>query len=226
MPFASCVALPTVRLSNVLKSEPNGPAIKSPVSRPLVSDPATKISPKIGKPPPVEKPKTVRARPQPKATEVANDQNSTASVDNIKRLQAEAEASIQQLKQSPAADPMSSLTAMNNIKEMIAETDSLGILEGSVASTINTEKAKLTPGHLQDVLASYAARKEILSQQDIFDDLPEVSYVDAVIARIQNAKSQDDINAVYADPAFDELSGADRERIDNEAQQREAELQD
>ena len=157
----------------------------------------------------VEKPKTVRARPQPKATEVANDQNSTAS---------------EVVKTS--IDPIKSLTAMNNIKEMIAETNSLEILEADVASTINTEKAKLTPGHLQDVLASYAARKEILSQQDIFDDLPEVSYVDAVIARIQNAKSQDDINAVYADPAFDELSGADRERIDNEAQQREAELQD
>ena len=60
----------------------------------------------------------------------------------------------------------------------------------------------------------------------MFAGVEEVSYVEQVIARIQNAKSQDDINAVYADPVFDELSGADRDRIDREAQQREAELQD
>ena len=78
-----------------------------------------------------------------------------------------------------------------------------------------------------EVLADYSARKKLLEdQQDMFADVVEVSYVDAVIKRIQNAKSQDDINAEFDDPAYEELSGADQERINKEAQQREAELQD
>ena len=72
----------------------------------------------------------------------------------------------------------------------------------------------------------YAGRKEILSQQDIFDEEPQMSFVESSIARIRNARSQDDINEVYADPFFEELSDTDRERIDLEAQQRESELQD
>ena len=78
-----------------------------------------------------------------------------------------------------------------------------------------------------EVLADYAARKKFLEdQQDMFAGVEEVSYVESAILKIQNAKSQDDINDVYADPAFDEISGADRERVDKEAQQRESELQD
>lgn len=76
------------------------------------------------------------------------------------------------------------------------------------------------------MLTLYTQRKEILSQQDIFgESQPEVSYVDAVIARIKVAKNQDDINAEYSDPAFDELSDQEKAEIDYAAQQREAELQ-
>ena len=71
-------------------------------------------------------------------------------------------------------------------------------------------------------------RVESLEQRNMFAGVvdAELSYVESAILKIQNAKSQDDINDVYADPAFDELSGADRERLDKEAQQRESELQD
>lgn len=62
--------------------------------------------------------------------------------------------------------------------------------------------------------------------EDMFADVvdAELSYVDAVVLRIQNAMSQDDINAEYADPAIEELSDADRKRIDDAASKREDEL--
>lgn len=123
-------------------------------------------------------------------------------------------------------DPVKSLSVLSNLKEMVANTNDLSELETVAASSIKEAKPNLTPGHHQDILATYAARKEILSQQDIFDEKPPTSFVDGAIARIRNARSQDDINDVYADPFFEELPTADRERIDSEAQQREAELQD
>ena len=128
--------------------------------------------------------------------------------------------------QSPAADPIKSLGIKTGLQRNVTEAADLDALK-IVAANIREYKPKLTAGHMNEVLADYSARKKFLEdQQDMFAGVEEVSYVDSVIARIQNAKSQDDINAVYADPAFDELSGADRDRIDGEAQQREAELQD
>ncbi len=181
----------------------------------------------------VEQPKKTRSR-TPRVVEAENVQNSTpndavdaeSSVDNLKRLQAEAEALVQQSKQSPAADPIKSLGIKTGLQRNVTEAADLDALK-IVAANIREYKPKLTAGHMNEVLADYSARKKFLEdQQDMFAGVEEVSYVDSVIARIQNAKSQDDINAVYADPAFDELSGADRDRIDGEAQQREAELQD
>lgn len=97
----------------------------------------------------------------------------------------------------------------------------------AVAKSITNSKASLLPEHHQELLTAYAQRKEIVSQADIFDvvDQPAVSYVDAVIARIQSAESQDDINAEYADPAIEELSDQDRQKIDLAAGKREQELQ-
>ncbi|WP_053086585.1 recombinase RecT [Acinetobacter sp. 243_ASPC] len=62
--------------------------------------------------------------------------------------------------------------------------------------------------------------------EDMFADVvdAELSYVDAVVLRIQNAATMDDINAEYADPAIEELSDADRKRIDDAASKREDEL--
>lgn len=77
-----------------------------------------------------------------------------------------------------------------------------------------------------DVMIAYTQRKETLSQGDIFIEVDaEIGFVDGVILRIQNATSQDDINAEYANPAIEELSDVDRQRIDLAAQQRETELQ-
>ena len=62
--------------------------------------------------------------------------------------------------------------------------------------------------------------------EDMFADVvdAELSYVDAVVLRIQNAATMDDINAEYADPAIEELSDVDRKRIDDAASKREDEL--
>ncbi|AOA57553.1 recombinase RecT [Acinetobacter larvae] len=77
------------------------------------------------------------------------------------------------------------------------------------------------------LMTAWAARKEIVTQGDIFNDSvvdAEVGFVDGVILRIQSAKTQNDINAEYIDPAIDELSDQDRQRIDLAAQKRESEL--
>lgn len=94
-----------------------------------------------------------------------------------------------------------------------------------VAKQITALKKDLTPGDLGEVMTAYAQRKEILSQADIFDEPNDTSFVDKVIARIEAAKSQDEINAEYADPAIEELSDADRQRINLAAGKREQELQ-
>lgn len=82
-------------------------------------------------------------------------------------------------------------------------------------------------GHV--LMTAWAARKEFLTQGDIFADTTEVvdaelSFVDGVILRIQAAETQDAINAEYMDPAIEDLSDQDRQRIDLAAQKREAEI--
>lgn len=124
-------------------------------------------------------------------------------------------------------DPAKSDMAKGGLLSLIQKAKDVAELE-QLAKTITNTKPRLLPEHIQELLTAYAQRKEILAQADIFDVEPEpqMSYVESAINRIRNARSQDDINDVYADPAFDEISGADRELIDQEAQQREAELQD
>lgn len=72
---------------------------------------------------------------------------------------------------------------------------------------------------------------EVPAEEDMFAGVQdpsivdaELSFVDLVVLRIQNAKSQDEINAEYANPAIDELSDEDRQRIDAAASQRESQL--
>jgi len=179
-------------------------------------------------------PKVVEEVPAVEVMQAEKVQNSKSgdvvdaelSVDELKRLQAEAEAVVQQQKQPTSADPIKSQMAKGGLKNQIANAPSVEALK-EIAATVRDYKLKLTNDDMGEVLADYAARKKFLeNQQDMFAGVEEVSYVDAVIKRIQNAKSQDDINAEYADPAFDELSTADRDRIDKEAQLRESELQD
>lgn len=70
--------------------------------------------------------------------------------------------------------------------------------------------------------ASFTTEETV--EEDMFAGVQDVPFVDAVIQRIENAKSQDEINAEYANPAIDELSDEDRQRIDAAASQRESQL--
>lgn len=135
---------------------------------------------------------------------------------------------LEEVQQAPAVNEIKSQNAKGGLKRQIADASSVDELK-EIAATVRTYKLKLTDNDMGEVLADYSARKKFLEeQQDMFAGVvdAELSYVESAILKIQNARSQDDINDVYADPAFDELSGADRERLDKEAQQRESELQD
>ncbi|WP_296283616.1 hypothetical protein [uncultured Acinetobacter sp.] len=133
---------------------------------------------------------------------------------------------------SSQIDPTQSLNIMTKIKENIAQTNDVQVLETTVANEINSSKTSLTPGHHQDVLTTYAQRKEILSQGDIFADTatPSDNPVDRAIARIEKCQSQDDINLVWEEIENDPyltraLSAEDRKLIEAAADRREAEIQ-
>lgn len=128
-------------------------------------------------------------------------------------------------KQSKALDVNKSGMVKGGLLHQIDDAKTVNELE-AVAKNITTNSSKMTPEHNQEVLTAYAQRKEVLSQEDMFAGVvnAELSFVDAVILRIQNAKNQDDINAEYADPAIEELSNEERQRIDAAASQRESEL--
>lgn len=165
-------------------------------------------------------------RSQPKVVESAAAKVNEQSKTEIEAINAQAEKEAS--KASVGDVGGTSIDLLYNKKKeglikRINEIDSVESLERFVPAIT---AAKLKPQDQQELMSIYAGRKEILSQQDIFDEEPQMSFVDSSIERIRNARSQDDINEVYADPFFEELSGADRDRIDLEAQQREAELQD
>ncbi len=156
---------------------------------------------------------------------VGDQRLTTGHLEDLKKLCVALKA---KLKPKPVAiDPTNSDMAKGGLLTLIQKAKDVAELE-TLAKTITNTKPRLLPEHNQELLTAYAQRKEILAQADIFEVEPEpqMSYVESAIHRIRNAISQDDINDVYADPAFEELSGADRELIDQEAQQREAELQD
>lgn len=179
---------------------------------------AKKPEPAAEQAPPAESTpaKRTQAR-QPKAASAAQE-NATATENKP--------AEQPPVHEAPVVNEIKSNAIASGLKISIQDAANLDALT-AVAQTIRDSKPKLTQDHLNDVLNVYAARKKFLEdQQDMFAGVPEVSFFDSALARIQNARSQDDINEVYADPAFDELSGEDRERLDKEAQQRESELQD
>ncbi|MFW1858745.1 hypothetical protein [Acinetobacter defluvii] len=115
----------------------------------------------------------------------------------------------------------------NNIKGgligQIQESKNIEELE-TVAKRITENKAQMTNEHYQETMVAYAQRKEILNQGDIFGEAKSVSYVDSAIARIENARTQDDINDVFVDPAFDEQDDHAKQQITNAAQKSEAEI--
>ena len=126
-------------------------------------------------------------------------------------------------KQSKAIDVNKSERFKAALLHQINEANTLDDLE-VVAKNITTNSSKMTREHEQETLKVYAQRKEVLSNQDMFAEVQQLPYVDAVVLRIQNAETMDDINAEYADPAIEELSDAERKRIDDAASKREDEL--
>ncbi|MEQ1299376.1 hypothetical protein ABLT94_16085 [Acinetobacter soli] len=126
-------------------------------------------------------------------------------------------------QEAPSVDVNKSNIMKGGLQRQIGEAESIAELE-AVAKTITANSSKMTREHEQETLKVYAQRKDVLSNQDMFAEVQQLPYVDAVILRIQNAESQDDINAEYADPAIEELSDADRKRIDDAASKREDEL--
>ena len=129
----------------------------------------------------------------------------------------------EQANEAPKVEPIKSNGVKNGLIHQINEAQNVADLE-LVTKNITANKPKMTPEHHQETLTTYAQRKEVLTQEDMFADVQDVPFVDAVIQRIQNAKNQEEINAEYADPAIDELSDEDRQRIDAAASQRESQL--
>ncbi len=129
----------------------------------------------------------------------------------------------EQANETPKVEPIKSNGVKNGLIHQINEAQNVADLE-IVDKNITANKPKMTPEHHQETLTIYAQRKEVLTQEDMFAGVQDVSFVDAVIQRIQNAKNQDEINAEYANPAIDELSDEDRQRIDAVASERESQL--
>ncbi|MHA3051859.1 recombinase family protein [Acinetobacter sp. ANC 4640] len=137
-------------------------------------------------------------------------------------------------KFKPAAQDNAQKVPVNEIKSgqiigglkiQINNAKSIDALE-QVAKTIQANKPDITQNHLNDVLSAYAARKNFIEDQlSMFDGVSEKSWLDAAIARIESASNQDDINAEYTDPMYEELSDKDKQRLDLAAQKRETELQ-
>lgn len=125
-----------------------------------------------------------------------------------------------------AVDPIKSNSVKSGLQRMVTDAQTVADLEQKVAPAIRENKPKMTQDHMAELLTEYAARKKFLEdQQDMFAGVDEsISYADAVIKRIEAARSQDDINAEFIDPAFEELSDKDKQRINLAAQKREAEL--
>lgn len=100
---------------------------------------------------------------------------------------------------------------------------------------LNTLKAEysnssdLTNEHKAYLEEAFLQRKEILSQGDIFDTQPQTDYAQVIIERIENCKTQDEINSIFTSLETDQdaanLTQEQRDQISNVADRCEAEIQ-
>ena len=119
-------------------------------------------------------------------------------------------------------DPIKSKSIMGGLKTSIENAKTTDELK-NVAALMTQNKPKLTLDHQGELLEVYRMRKELIeNQQDMFAQ--NKPWIEGAIQRIEAAKTQDDINEVYTDPAYEELSDQGKQRLDLAAQQREAEL--
>lgn len=136
-------------------------------------------------------------------------------------------AAAEQVEPKPAGvDKIKSQSLVNGLKTMVNDAQNMADLQ-LVVEQFNGSKAKIDPTHAQEFLSVYAQRKAFLEDQlSMFDEAPaqQESYADRAIARIYAAKNQDDINAEFMDPEFEEQSDQDKQRITIAAQEREQQL--
>jgi hypothetical protein len=136
----------------------------------------------------------------------------------------QAEQPAQQEVQAPAVNEIKSKGTANGLKISIESAQTVEALT-DIAQTIRDSKPNMTIDHLNDVLNAYQLRKKFIEdQQDMFAGVPDVTWTDSAIKQIESAKNQDDINAVYTDPQFEEQSDKDKQRLNLAAQKRESEL--
>lgn len=132
-------------------------------------------------------------------------------------------SAVQETKSVHAVDDIKSQAVANGLKIQITDAPDIDQLT-VIAQTIRESKEKLTMDHMSDVLQVYGARKTFLeNQQDMFADVNK-AWIDSAIERIENARNQDDINAEYIDPMYEEQSDKDKQRLNIAAQKREAEI--
>ncbi|WP_171406497.1 recombinase RecT [Acinetobacter cumulans] len=126
--------------------------------------------------------------------------------------------------QAPAVNEIKSKSTANGLKISIESAQTVEALT-DIAQTIRDSKPNMTIDHLNDVLNAYQLRKKFLEDQlDMFAGVPDLTWTDSAIKQIESAKNQDDINAVYTDPQFEEQSDKDKQRLNLAAQKRESEL--
>ncbi|WP_180023386.1 hypothetical protein [Acinetobacter sp. YH1901134] len=126
--------------------------------------------------------------------------------------------------QAPAVNEIKSNNIASGLKVSIENAENLDAL-ADVAKTIRDSKPSLTVDHMAEVLQVFSARKKFIEdQQDMFAGVSDVTWTDKAIADIEAAKNQDEINFIFTDPQFEEQSDPDKQRINNAAQKREAEL--
>jgi recombination protein RecT len=133
---------------------------------------------------------------------------------------------IEELSKPTGVDKIKSQSLINGLKTMVNDAQNMGDLQ-LVVEQFNGSKSKIDPAHAQDFLKIYSERKAFLEDQlSMFDEAPvqQASFADKAIARIYAAKNQDDINAEFMDPEFEEQSDQDKQRITIAAQEREQQL--
>lgn len=129
---------------------------------------------------------------------------------------------------APVVNEIKSISVKNGLIAQIQESKDVAELE-AVAKRITENKAQMTDEHHQIVLTSYAQRKEILSQGDIFGEAQSASdtAVDRAITRIEKCTTQDEINQVWAElesNPYNKFSPEEKLLIEQAAERREAEI--
>ena len=131
---------------------------------------------------------------------------------------------VKEEQQTSVVNEIKSNAIAGGLKTSIQDAPNLEVM-AEIAQTIRDNKPNLTTDHMAEILQVYGARKTFLeNQQDMFEEDTDVTWTDSAIKRIEAAKNQDDINAVYLDPEHDEQSDKDKQRLDIASQKREAEL--